>query len=62
MAGVERPDYLQGRDFTSQEISPREYIFASRDRIDKVPDRQRAIRDKRFKYIRSWHPEPGESK
>jgi len=58
LAGVTRPDYLQGQDFVEDE--PREYIFASRDRIDEVPDRQRAVRDKRYKYIRSWHPDqPG---
>jgi N-sulfoglucosamine sulfohydrolase len=58
LAGVERPPYLQGRDFIQDQ--PRRYIYASRDRIDEVPDRQRAVRDDRFKYIRSWHPEqPG---
>ena len=25
-----------------------------------MPDRQRAVRDERFKYIRSWHPELAE--
>ena len=51
------PDWLHGVDFLR---SAREYVFASRDRIDEVEDRQRAIRSKRFKYIRSWQPEvPG---
>lgn len=60
LAGVTPPDYLQGRDFSSPNMDPREYIYASRDRIDEVPDRQRAVRDDRFKYIRSWHPDlPG---
>ena len=57
LAGVEIPGYLQGRDFTDSSAAPREYIYASRDRIDEVPDRQRAIRDRRFKYIRSWYPQ-----
>jgi arylsulfatase A-like enzyme len=58
LAGVEPPSYLQGQDFIDDE--PREYIFASRDRIDEVADRQRAVRDTRYKYIRSWHPQqPG---
>jgi uncharacterized sulfatase len=35
----------------------REYVFAARDRMDEVPDRVRAVRDKRFKYIRNFHPE-----
>lgn len=56
LAGVELPNYLQGRDFTSATTAQREYIFAARDRIDEVPDLQRAVRDKRFKYIFSDYP------
>ena len=38
----------------------RNYIYASRDRIDEVNDRRRAVRNARFKYIRSYRPEvPG---
>ncbi|MFL2490772.1 MAG: sulfatase [Luminiphilus sp.] len=54
LASVELPEYLHGSSFMT---SNREYVFASRDRIDYIPDRQRAVRDKRFKYIRSWHPD-----
>jgi N-sulfoglucosamine sulfohydrolase len=54
LAGVNVPDYMHGRDLV--EAVPRTYIYASRDRIDEVPDRQRAVRDARYKYIRSWHP------
>jgi arylsulfatase A-like enzyme len=57
LAGVDIPGYLQGRDFADPGASQRQYIYASRDRIDEVPDRQRAIRDRRFKYIRSWYPQ-----
>lgn len=58
IAGVSLPPYLQGRDFLNDE--PRTYIYASRDRIDEVEDRQRAVRDDRYKYIRSWYPQqPG---
>lgn len=60
LAGVEVPGYQQGQDFADPDAPQREYIFASRDRIDEVPDRQRAVRDNRFKYIRSWYPEQGE--
>ncbi len=48
---------LHGRDFLLGK--KRQYVFASRDRIDGVLDRQRAVRDKRYKYIRSWHPDLG---
>jgi arylsulfatase A-like enzyme len=60
LAGVDAPDYLAGRNFLDSSVPERQYIFASRDRMDVVEDRQRAVRDERYKYIRSWHPEqPG---
>jgi len=58
LAGVSLPAYMQGRDIITAQ--PRDYIYASRDRIDEVTDRQRAVRDNRYKYIRSWYPQqPG---
>ncbi|MEH6569548.1 MAG: sulfatase [Halioglobus sp.] len=57
LAGVGVPRYQQGQDFASPTAPQRQYIYASRDRIDEVPDRQRAIRDERYKYIRSWQPQ-----
>ena len=57
IAGVEAPAHLHGRDFTRADVAPREYVYASRDRIDEVADRERAVRDRRWKYIRSWHPD-----
>ena len=56
-ADIEPPAYLHGTNFLLQK---RRFVFASRDRIDEVEDRQRAIRDSKYKYIRSWHPDvPG---
>lgn len=57
MAGVDRPGYLQGRDFLDQSEPLRRYIYAARDGIDEVMDRQRAVRDQRFKYIHSDYPD-----
>jgi hypothetical protein len=49
---------MQGRAFLGEQSAPeREYIFASRDRHDETYDRVRAVRDKRFKYIRNWYPQ-----
>jgi len=60
LAGVPVPGYMQGVRFTAANTSSREFIFAARDRIDEMVDRQRAVRDRRFKYIRSWYPgQPG---
>jgi N-sulfoglucosamine sulfohydrolase len=58
LAGVAPPPFLHGRSLASG--PPREYVYASRDRMDEVSDRQRVVRDQRFAYIRSWHPQlPG---
>lgn len=58
LAGVEIPQHLQGKAFLGAEEEPeREYVYASRDRYDESYDMIRAVRDKRWKYIRNYHPE-----
>lgn len=57
LAGVLAPDTMQGRNFLDRAAAPRAYVYASRDRIDELMDRQRAVRDTRYKYIRSWYPD-----
>ena len=37
--------------------SQREHLFTASDRFDENPDRIRAVRDKRFKYIRNYFPQ-----
>ena len=60
LAGVEIPEYMDGQAFLGEQKSePREYIFAARDRMDEWFDCRRAVRDKRFKYIRNYRPEFG---
>ncbi len=59
IANAPKPNYLQGIDFINDTIQ-RTYIFAARDRIDKINDRQRAVRDNRYKYIKSWYPKQEE--
>jgi arylsulfatase A-like enzyme len=61
MAGLAAPDYMVGRDFSSDDPADlRQYVYAAKDRMDEVPDRQRAVRDRRFKFIRNDYPqEPG---
>ena len=57
LAGVKVPAYMQGRPFWgAQKASPRQYIFAARDRMDRQYDAARAVRDKRFEYIRNYKP------
>lgn len=57
IAGVPVPEHMQGRPFLgAQAGEPREYIFAHRDRMDETYDMIRAVRDRRFKYIRNFEP------
>ncbi len=56
LAGVAVPDFVQGRSLLDTEV-PRDYVFAGRDRMDQVPDRVRAVRDQRYKYLRNYRSE-----
>jgi N-sulfoglucosamine sulfohydrolase len=57
LASVEVPKHMQGRPFLGpHKRSPREYVVAARDRMDERYDVIRAVRDKRFKYIRNFMP------
>lgn len=55
MTGTRVPPFIQGRDFLQD--PPRGYVHAGRDRMDEVHDWVRAVRDKRFKYVRNYVPE-----
>jgi N-sulfoglucosamine sulfohydrolase len=58
LAGIEIPRHMQGRAFLGpQAAPPRTYVYASRDRYDETYDMVRAVRDRRFKYIRHYYPE-----
>lgn len=58
LAGLKIPDYMQGRAFLGpKKGEPRDYIYASRDRMDPAPETIRAVRDKRFKYVRNYRPD-----
>jgi len=58
LAGVEIPKHLQGQPFLGpKKAPPRKYIFACRDRMDPAPETIRAVRDKRFKYVRNYRPD-----
>lgn len=54
IAGVPAPVHFQGSNFLDG--PEREYVFATRDRYDESYDRVRAVRDRRFKYLRHYYP------
>ncbi len=58
LAGLEIPFHLQGQAFLGpKKAQPREYVYAARDRMDETLDIIRAVRDKRWKYIRNVRPD-----
>lgn len=68
LAGVDVPDWVQGRPFLGEAAKepggepgaePRRYVFGHRDRVDEVIDLARSVRDKRYLYIRNYMPHLG---
>ncbi|MCG8414032.1 MAG: sulfatase [Pseudomonadales bacterium] len=61
LAGIEPPAYVDGRAFIGDYVTtaPRQYIHAAADRFDTEYDTIRAVRDKRYKYLRNFRPEQG---
>ena len=58
IAGVGVPEHMQGRAlFGPDRGKPRDHVFAHRDRMDETYDLIRAVRDKRYKYVRNFMPE-----
>jgi uncharacterized sulfatase len=57
LAGVKPPDYMQGQVVLGERAAPpRQYIYGMRDRMDERYDHIRAVRDRRYKYIRNYEP------
>ena len=62
LAAIEVPSHMQGTPFAgvyANADETREYIFAAADRFDGYYDMIRAVRDKRFKYLRNFMPDSG---
>ena len=57
IAGLRIPGTIQGRDLLAPGATPRQYIFAGRDKMDSTHDAMRAIRSRNFKYILNLMPE-----
>ena len=59
-AGVTVPDFIQGRPTLADRDDERQYVYASKDRLDEFPFRERAVRDQRYKYLYNYQAEkPG---
>lgn len=59
LAGMEPPDYVDGRAFLGSYASTpeRQYVHGAADRFDRQYDTIRAVRDDRFKYLRNFQPD-----
>ncbi|MGL4554589.1 MAG: sulfatase-like hydrolase/transferase [Gemmataceae bacterium] len=55
LAGVPVPKQMQGEPFLGKAAAgPREAVYGHRDRMDERNDTTRAVRERRFKYIRNY--------
>ena len=60
LAGIKIPEHMHGQAFLGdQKAAPREYIFTARDRMDEWFDCRRAVRDKRYRYVRNYRTDIG---
>lgn len=59
LVGIEPPAYMDGSAFLGEYLRSEEpeYVFGAADRFDEKMDRNRSVRDKRFKYIKYYMPE-----
>lgn len=56
-AGIPIPPTMQSQDVLAKDYSPRDAVFAARDRCDETVERMRSVRTDRYLYIRNYHPE-----
>lgn len=57
LLGLDIPCYMQGKPFLGKGSGEeRSYVFGARDRVDEAYDMTRAVRGKRFLYVRNYWP------
>lgn len=58
VAGIRPPAHMQAQAFLGEHSAktPREFVVSHRDRMDETYDIIRAVRDRRFRYIRNFQP------
>ncbi len=59
LAGICPPDYMHGQALFGKyrQKKEREYVYAARDRMAEHSDKQGAVRDHRYRYVRNYQPE-----
>ena len=57
LAGIAVPSHMQGIPFLGNQAgTPRDAVFAARDRVDESYDMIRSVRTKDYLYIRNFYP------
>ena len=57
LAGIPVPAHMQGIPFSGdQAATPRDAVYAARDRVDESYDMIRSVRTKDYLYIRNYYP------
>ncbi|MEZ5070261.1 MAG: sulfatase [Bacteroidales bacterium] len=57
LVGTDIPEYMQGDVFLGPDATPEpRYVHLSRQRMDERIDMARAVRDKKYRYIRNYMP------
>ena len=57
IAGIPVPEYMQGHAFLGeQKTEDPDYVYMTRGRMDERYDMSRAVRDRKFRYIRNFMP------
>lgn len=54
LAGIEIPEWMQGKNILAKDYARRDAVFAARDRCDETMERLRGVRTGQFKYIRNY--------
>ena len=54
VAGIDIPEYMEGRDLFRENAQPREFVVSARDRCDFTIEHIRAIVTRKYKYLRNF--------
>ena len=54
LAGVEKPTWMEGRDFFAADHEPRDFVISARDRCDFTIEHVRAVTTQRYQYLRNF--------
>jgi arylsulfatase A-like enzyme len=53
-AGVDVPNWYEGKNLFSKNFTPRSFVAAHKDRLDHTIDRVRTVRTENYRYIRNY--------